>query len=132
MDSTGSAVSADEEEKDEDEELAHDDDEEDEDEINHTQLSKEMVRVPSPNRRVQNVPVWNHIQCITKYNVSDREIKEDCTHICVCLLSDDEEGSKRYCNTTLKLLRDTKNPSSAWNTSTVLVHFKKQHPRSRV
>ena len=43
MDSARSGVSADEEEKDEDEELAHDDDEEDEDEINHTQLPKEVV-----------------------------------------------------------------------------------------
>ena len=61
MDSSGSTVSGDEEEKDEDEEFAHDDDEEDEDEIKHTQLSKEVVRVPSPSRRVQNVPVWKHM-----------------------------------------------------------------------
>ena len=111
MDSTGSSVSVDEEEKDEDEELAHDDDEEDEDEINHTQMPKEVVHVPSPSRRVQNVPVRKHMQRITKCNVSDREIKEDCTHICVCPLSDDEEGSKRYCNTSLKLFRGTKSVS---------------------
>jgi hypothetical protein len=79
MDSAGSGVSPDEEEKDEDEELGHDDDEEDEDEINHTQLPKEVVRVPSPRRRVQNTPVWKHMQSITKYNVSDREIKVDYT-----------------------------------------------------
>ena len=42
MHSVGSGVSVDEEEKDEDEELGHDDDEEDVDEINHTQLSKEV------------------------------------------------------------------------------------------
>ena len=42
MDSAGSGVSVDEEDKDEDEELTHDDDEEDVDEINHTQLSKEV------------------------------------------------------------------------------------------
>ncbi len=44
MDSAGSGVSGDEEEKDEDEELAHDDDEEDVDQINHTQLPKEVVQ----------------------------------------------------------------------------------------
>ncbi len=132
MDSTGSGVSVDEEEKDEDEELAHDDDEEDEDEINHTHLPKEVVHAPSPNRRVQKSPVWKHIQRIVKYNVSDREIQADCSHICVCPLSDEEEGSKCYCNTPLKLFRDTKSVSSVWNTSTVVVHFKKQHPRSNV
>ena len=42
MDSTGSGVSVDEEEKDEVEESVYDDDEEDVDEINHTQLSKEV------------------------------------------------------------------------------------------
>ena len=77
MDSTRSGVSVDEEEKDEDEELVHDDDEEDEDEINHTQLCKEVVRVPSPSRRVQKTPVWKHLNRITKHNVPDREIKED-------------------------------------------------------
>ena len=92
----GHHVLSDEEQKDEDKELAHDDDEEDEDEIKHTQLPKEVVRVPSPIRRVQNAPVWKHMQCISKYNVPDRTIKADYTHICVCPLSDDEEGSKRY------------------------------------
>ena len=81
MESAGSAVSGDEE-KDEDEELTHDDDEEDEDEINHTHLPKEVVRAPSPSRRVQNAPVWKHMYRITKYNVPDREIKADYTHIC--------------------------------------------------
>ena len=77
------SASADEEEKGEDEELAHDDDKEDEDEINHTQLDKEVVHTPSPRRRVQKDPVWKHLKCISKHNVSDREIQEDCTHICV-------------------------------------------------
>ncbi len=93
------------EEKDEDEELAHDDDEEDEDEINHTQLPKEVVCTPSPSRRVQNAPVWKHMHRIVKY-------KTDYTHICVCPLTDDEEGSKRYCNTSLKLFRGTKSENS--------------------
>ena len=124
MDSPRSGVSADEE-KDEDEELAYDDDEEDEDEINHTQLPKEVVRAPSPRRRVQKAPVWKHLKRIAKYNVSDREIHADCTHICVYQLSDDEGSSKCYCNRPLKLFRDTKRPSSVWITSVVLGHFKK-------
>ncbi len=90
-------MSADEEDKDEDEELGHDDDEEDVDEMNHTQLPKEVCRAPSP-RRVQKAPVWKYLKCITKDYVLDREIQTDCTHICVHQLSDDEGGSKRYCN----------------------------------
>ena len=62
MHSVGSGVSGDEEDKDEDEELAHDDDDEqDVDEINHTQLPKEVVRAHSPSRRVRGAVVWSVI-----------------------------------------------------------------------
>ena len=70
------------------------------------------------------------MQRIANYNVHDRQVKADCTHICVCPLSDDEEGSKRYCNTPLKLFRCTKSTSSAWSTSAAVAHFKKQDPHS--
>jgi hypothetical protein len=49
--SEGSGVSGDEEDKDEDEELAHDDDEQDVDNINHTQLPREVVHTHSPSKR---------------------------------------------------------------------------------
>ena len=61
MNSAGSGVSEDEEEQDEDEESAHDDDEEGLDEINHTRLSKEVVRAHSPSRRVRGAAVWSVI-----------------------------------------------------------------------
>ena len=44
--------------------------------------------------------------------MTDREVKSDCAHICVCPLSHDEEGSKLYCNTPLKLFRNDKSLSS--------------------
>ena len=88
----------------------------------------ELTVPPEDNETV----VWKHMQRITQYNVPDREIKADCTHICVCPLSDDEEGSKSYCNTPLKLLRCTKSVSSEWITSVTVAHFKKQHPHSNV
>ena len=84
----------------------------------------------SPSRRVQKAPVWKYLKRIVKHNVFDREMKTDCTHICVHQLSDDEGGSKRYCNRVLKIFRDTKRPSSGWRTSTALEHFKKEHPHS--
>ena len=108
----------------------HDDDEQDVDDINHTQLPKEELRDHSPNRRRRGVPVWQHLKHITKYNLPDRPINADCTHICVYLFSDDDGGSKCYCNTTLKLFRGTKRTSSAWSTSAAVGHFKKNHPHS--
>ena len=92
MVSASSGVSGDEEDKDEEEESTHDDDEQGVDEINHTKLSQKVVRGDSPSVSVRGVPVWQHLKCLTKYNVSDREIKEDCTYICVYPLSDDENG----------------------------------------
>ena len=92
MVSSSSGVSGDEEDKDEEEESVHDDDEQDVDEINHTKLPQEVVRGDSPCARVRGAPVWQHLKRLTKYNVSDREIKEDCTYICVYPLSDDENG----------------------------------------
>ena len=53
MNSVGSGGSEDEEEQDEDTESAHDDDEEDVNEINHTQLPKEVEHAHSPRRRVR-------------------------------------------------------------------------------
>jgi hypothetical protein len=100
------------------------------DEINHTHRPKETVRAHSPNRRTRGALVWQHLKCITKYNLPDRTITADCTHICVYPLSDDEGGSKRYCNTPLKLFRDTKSESSSWSTSAAVGHFKKNHPHS--
>ena len=83
MHSTGSGVSGDEEDKDEDEELAHDDDEQDVDDINHTQFPKEEVLDYSPIRGSRGDPVCQHLKRIAKYNVPDRPINADCTHICV-------------------------------------------------
>jgi hypothetical protein len=128
--SSGSGVSGDEEDKDEDEELAHDDDEQDVDDMNHTHLPKEAVHAHSPSKRRRGAPVGQHLKRIDKYNLSDRPINADCTHICVYPLSDDEGGSKCYCNTSLKVVRGTKSVSSAWSTSTVVGHFKKNHPHS--
>ncbi len=36
----------------------------------------------------------------------------DCTHVCVCPLSDCEEGVKRFCNETLKLFQTSKAPGT--------------------
>jgi hypothetical protein len=120
MHSVGSGVSGDEEDKDEDEELTDDDDDEqDVDEVIHTHLPKEMVRAHSPSRRTRGALVCQHLKRITKYNLPDRAITADCTHICVYPFSDDEGGSKCYCNTPLKLFRVTKSVSSVWNTSAV-------------
>ena len=105
MVSTTSGASGDEEVKDDEEYSAHDDDKQDVDEINHTKLSQEVVHGDSPSARVRGDPVWQDLNRFTKYNVPDREIKTDCTHICVYPLSDDESVSRRYCNTSLKLFR---------------------------
>jgi hypothetical protein len=110
--------------------LAHDDDEQDVDDINHTQVPKETVRTHSPSKRRRGAPVGQHLKRIDKYNLPDRPINADCTHICVYPLSDDEGGSKHSCNTSLKLVRGTKIASSAWNTSAAVGHFKKNHPHS--
>ena len=128
--SAGSGVSGYEEDKDEDEELEHDDDEQVVDDINHTQFHKKVVRVHSPRKRRRGGPVWQHLKRIDKYNLPDRPINTDCTHVCVYPLSDDEGGSKRYCNTPLTLVQGTKSVSSTWITSDAVGHFKKNHPHS--
>jgi hypothetical protein len=81
-------------------------------------------------KRRRGGPVWQHLKRIVKYNFPDCPINADCTHICVYPLSDDEGGSKRYCNTPLNLVWDTKRTSSSLNTSTVVGQIKKNHPHS--
>ena len=74
-------MSEDEEEQDEDEESVHDDDEEDVDEINLTQVPKEVVRAHSPNRRVRGADVCQYMRRIDKHNVSARGIKTSTTYL---------------------------------------------------
>jgi HD-GYP domain-containing protein (c-di-GMP phosphodiesterase class II) len=100
-------VSEEEEDKDEDTELGNSDDEEDMDDINHAALPKETVRPNSPTMRPQTVDIWKQVRCIVKHDVSDHAMKTECTHVCVYRLEDGENGEKRYCNTPLKLFRDS-------------------------
>ena len=94
MVSAASGVSGDDLDKDDEEESVDGDNEQDVDEIDHTNLPQEMFRASSPTARTRGAPVWQHLKCLTKFNVSDREIKTDYTHICVYPLSDDESGSR--------------------------------------
>ena len=107
-----SNVSGDEENKDDEEECYDGDD----DEVDHTKVPQEMLRACSPTARTRAAPVWQHLKRIAKFNMSDREIQEDHTHMCVYPLSDDESGSKRYCNTPLKLFK-SKSGSCTWSGS---------------
>ena len=56
----------------------------------------------------------------------------ECTHVCVCPLSDGEEGVKRYCNQPLKLFRASKALGAGWSTSASVAHSKKKHADSDV
>jgi hypothetical protein len=60
------------------------------------------------------------------------KMNADCTHVCVCPLSDGEEGVKRYCNQSLKLFRSSKAAGAPWSTSASVSHFKKKHEDSAV
>jgi hypothetical protein len=73
--------------------------------------------------------VWTHLRRIDKH-VPDHEINEDCSHVCVYPLSDDEDGVIRYYNTVLKLFRTTKTSDDSWNTTSVVTHSKKIHEDS--
>ena len=64
-----------------DTESVHDDDEEDVDEINLTQVPKEVVRAHSPNIRVRGADVCQYMRRIDKYNVSARGIKPSTTYL---------------------------------------------------
>ena len=120
-----SNVSGDEENKDDEEECYDGDD----DEVDHTKVPQEMLRACSPTARTRAAPVWQHLKRIAKFNMPDREIQEDRTHMCVYPLSDDESGSKRYCNTPLKLFKG-KSGSCTWSTTAAVLHFNKKHPQS--
>jgi hypothetical protein len=98
-------MSDEEEENDEDEKVGHSDDEEEVDDVNHAVLSKEEVHSNSPTQRPKTEDIWKHVRRIAKYDVSDRGMKSECTHVCVYRLDDGEDGEKRYCNTPLKLFR---------------------------
>jgi HD-GYP domain-containing protein (c-di-GMP phosphodiesterase class II) len=100
-------VSEEEEDKDEDAELGNSDDEEDMDDINHAALPKETVRPNSPTMRPQTEDIWKQVSRIAKHDVPDHAMKTECTHVCVYRLEDGENGEKRYCNTPLKLFRDS-------------------------
>lgn len=80
-----SNVSGDEENKDDEEES----DDGDDDEVDHTKVPQEMLRACSPTARTRAAPVWQHLKRIAKFNMPDREIQEDRTHMCVYPLSDD-------------------------------------------
>jgi hypothetical protein len=54
------------------------------------------------------------------------------THVCVCPLSDGEEGVKRFCNQPLKLFRASKALGAAWSTTASVAHSKKKHVDSKV
>jgi hypothetical protein len=52
--------------------------------------------------------VWTHLRRINKYDVPGHEMNADCTHVCVCPLTDGEEGVQRFFNQPLKLFRTSK------------------------
>ena len=79
MDSGGGCGSGDERMEDHEEESGHEDDDQDVDDINHTQIPKETVCDHSPTVKTRGAPVWKHLKRITNHDVTDREIKEDCT-----------------------------------------------------
>ena len=110
------AVHEEEEENNEDEEAGNSDDDEDMDDINHTALPKEVVRPNTPTMRPQTADIWKHVSRIAKYDVPDRAMKTECTHVCVYRL-DDEDGEKRYCNTPLKLFRASSAKAAPWSGS---------------
>jgi len=91
----------------EENELWEDDDEEEVDEINHAKLPREVIRAHSPGRRAHTSAAWTYLRRIDKHDVPGHEMHADCTHVCVCPLSDGEEEEKRFCNEPLKLSRQT-------------------------
>ena len=97
-----------------------DDDEEEVDEINHAKLPSTVIHAHSPGRRAHTSAGWTHLKRIHKHDVSGHEINADCTHVCVCPLSDGKEGVKSFCNQSLKLFRERKAAGAAWNTSASL------------
>ena len=111
----------------EDEESGDGDDEEEVDEINHARLLSVVVHPHSPGRREHTSAVWTHLRRIDKHDVPGHEMNAECTHVCVCHLSDGEEGVKRYCNTPLKLFRSTKTSDALWSTTAAVTHSKKIH-----
>jgi len=94
-----------------------DDDEEEVDEINHGKLPSALFRAHSPGRRPHTSGVWTILRRIDKHDVTGHEMKEDRTHVCVCPLSDGEEGVKRFCNQSLKLFRTSRAAGAGWSTS---------------
>jgi hypothetical protein len=98
-------------------ESSEDDDEEEVDEINHAKLPREAIRAHSPARRPHKSAAWTYLRRIHKHDVPGHEMNADCTHVCVCPLSDCEEGVKRFCNEPLKLFRASKAPGAAWRAS---------------
>ena len=76
----------------EDEESGHDDDEEDVDDVNHVTLTKGVVRGNSPDRRSKTSDIWKHVRRIRNHDLTDHEMKTDCTHVCIHIhrLTDDE------------------------------------------
>jgi hypothetical protein len=85
-------------------ELWEDDDEEEVDEINHAKLPRETIRAHSPGRRAHTSEAWTYLRRIHKHDVPGHEMHADCTHVCVCPLSDGEEsvelthgGSRKKC-----------------------------------
>ena len=116
----------------EENELWEDDDEEEVDEINHAKLPREAIRAHSPGRRSHTSAAWTYLRRIDKHDVPGHEMHADCTHVCVCPLSDGEEEEKRFCNEPLKLFRASKAPGAPWSTSASVAHSKKKHADSKV
>jgi hypothetical protein len=108
------------------------DDEEEVDEINHANLPSVVIRTHSPGRRAHISVAWTHLRRIHKHDVSGHEMNADCTHVCVCPLSDGEEGVKHFFNQPLKLFRTSKTAGSSWSTSASVAHSKKKHADSDV
>ena len=116
----------------EENESSEDDDEEEVDEINHAKLPRETIRAHSPARRPHKSDAWTYLRRIHKHDVPGHEMNADCTHVCVCPLSDCEEGVKRFCNEPLKLFQASKAPGAAWSTTVSVAHSQKKHVDSKV
>ena len=101
----------------EENELWEDDDEEEVDEINHAKLPREAIHAHSPARRAHTSDAWTYLRRIHKHDVPGHEMNADCTQVCVCPLSDGEEGVKRFWNEPLKLFRTSKAPGAGWSTT---------------
>ena len=69
---------------------------------------------------------------INKYDVPGHEMNADCTHVCVCPLTDGEEGVQRFFNQPLKLFRTSKASGAGWSTTASVAHSKKKHADSDV